>query len=71
MIGERFIQVDKTSKIPNGEVKNILEYKKWQKFINVIENAKIACEKINYNVLNHFTVKVFLLISIISLVNSL
>jgi len=55
MIGERFIQVDKTSKIPNGEVKNILEYKKWQKFINVIENAKIVCEKNNYNVLDHFT----------------
>ena len=45
----------KTSKIFNGEVKNVLEYKKWQKFINVIENAKIACEKSNYNVLDHFT----------------
>ena len=36
-------------------MQQVLEYKKWQKFINVIENAKIACEKSNYNVLNHFT----------------
>lgn len=26
------------------ELQNILEYKKWQKFINVIESAKAACE---------------------------
>lgn len=37
------------------ELQQVLEYKKWQKFINVIENAKIACEKSNYNVLDHFT----------------
>ena len=37
------------------EIQQVLEYKKWQKFINVIENAKIACEKSNYNVLDHFT----------------
>lgn len=36
-------------------MQQVLEYKKWQKFINVIENAKIACEKSNYNVLDHFT----------------
>ena len=29
------------------ELQQVLEYKKWQKFINVIENAKIACEKSN------------------------
>ena len=37
------------------ELQQVLEYKKWQKFINVIENSKIACEKSNYNVLDHFT----------------
>lgn len=36
-------------------MQQVLEYKKWQKFINVIENPKIACEKSNYNVLDHFT----------------
>ena len=36
-------------------MQQVLGYKKWQKFINVIENAKIACEKSNYNVLDHFT----------------
>ena len=36
-------------------MQQVLEYKKWQKFINVIENAKIACEKSDYDVLDHFT----------------
>ena len=29
-----------------------LKYKKWQKFINVINNAKIACEKSNLQLKN-------------------
>ena len=32
-----------------------LEYKKWQKFMNVIDNAKIACERSNNLIENHFT----------------
>jgi len=32
-----------------------LEYKRWDKFINVIESAKIACKNSNYNDLNHFS----------------
>lgn len=27
------------------ELQSALEYKRWDKFFNVIENAKIACEK--------------------------
>lgn len=30
------------------ELQLALEYKRWDKFCNVIENAKIACEKSNY-----------------------
>ena len=37
------------------ELKIVLDYKKWQKFINVIENAKIACDKSNYLIEDHFT----------------
>ena len=37
------------------ELQIALDYKKWQKFENVIENAKIACEKSNNAVLDHFT----------------
>ena len=29
------------------ELQIALDYKKWQKFINVIENAKTACNKVN------------------------
>lgn len=36
------------------ELQIALDYKKWQKFINVIENAKIACEKSGYNIEDHF-----------------
>jgi len=32
-----------------------LEYKRWDKFCNVIENAKIACEKSNYIIIDHFS----------------
>ena len=32
-----------------------LEYKRWDKFCNVIENAKIACEKSNYMIEDHFS----------------
>lgn len=32
-----------------------LEYKRWDKFLNVIENSKIACEKSNYRIENHFS----------------
>ena len=37
------------------ELQVALDYKKWQKFENVIENAKIACENSNNAVLNHFS----------------
>ena len=30
------------------ELQNALEYKKWQKFINVIENAKTACKQSDF-----------------------
>ena len=32
-----------------------LEYKRWDKFINVIENAKVACEKSNNLIDDHFS----------------
>ncbi|MCM1371023.1 MAG: DNA damage-inducible protein D [Clostridium sp.] len=32
-----------------------LEYKRWDKFNNVIDNAKIACDKSNYLIENHFS----------------
>ena len=31
------------------------EYKRWDKFCKVIENAKITCEKSKYAVSNHFS----------------
>ncbi len=37
------------------ELQTALDYKKWQKFINVIENAKIACEQSNFIIENHIT----------------
>jgi DNA-damage-inducible protein D len=37
------------------ELMSALEYKKWQKFNNVIENAKIACENSGSVTENHFT----------------
>lgn len=36
------------------ELQVVLEYKRWDKFCNVIENAKIACGKSNYGVTDHF-----------------
>ena len=37
------------------ELMLVLEYKRWDKFCNVIENAKIACEKSDYKVGDHFS----------------
>ena len=37
------------------ELQLALEYKKWQKFINVIENAKLACEQSKFIIDDHFT----------------
>ena len=37
------------------ELQIALDYKKWQKFINVIENAKIACEQSNFIIEYHIT----------------
>ena len=37
------------------ELQNVLEYKKWDKFCNVIENAKVACEKSNCTITDHFS----------------
>ncbi len=36
------------------ELMQALDYKKWDKFINVINNAKVACEKSNNLVSDHF-----------------
>ena len=37
------------------ELQKVLEYKRWDKFNNVINNAKIACEKSNYIIEDHFS----------------
>ena len=37
------------------ELQIALDYKKWQKFINVIDNAKIACEQSKFIIDDHFT----------------
>ena len=37
------------------ELQVALEYKRWDKFYKVIENAKITCEKSKYAVSNHFS----------------
>ena len=36
------------------ELMIVLEYKKWERFSNTIENAKFACENSGYNVNEHF-----------------
>ena len=36
------------------ELQQVLEYKKWQKFINAIENAKIACKQSKFMIDEHF-----------------
>lgn len=36
------------------ELQVVLEYKRWDKFCNVLENAKIACKNSNYIVSDHF-----------------
>ena len=33
---------------------NILEYSKWERFLNAIENAKTSCKKSENNVNDHF-----------------
>ena len=37
------------------ELQKILEYKRWDKFYNVIESAQVACSISNNNVLDHFS----------------
>ena len=37
------------------ELMAALEYKRWDKFNNVMENAKVSCRNSNYNVLDHFS----------------
>ena len=37
------------------ELQNVLEYKRWDKFCNVINNAKVACEKSNCTITDHFS----------------
>ena len=37
------------------ELMIVLEYKRWDKFCNVIENSKISCKKSNYMTENHFS----------------
>lgn len=36
------------------ELQKVLEYVEWRKFVNVINKAKIACENLNMNVIDHF-----------------
>ena len=36
------------------ELMPILEYSKWERFSNTIENSKIACEKSGYDINDHF-----------------
>ena len=36
------------------ELQNVLDYRKWRKFENVILKAKDACKHSNYNVFEHF-----------------
>ena len=37
------------------ELQKVLEYKRWDKFYNVIESAQVACSISNSNVLDHFS----------------
>ena len=37
------------------ELQQVLEYKRWDKFCNVIKNAQKACENSNYEVFEHFS----------------
>ena len=37
------------------ELQNVLEYKRWDKFCNVLESVQIACNFSNNNALNHFS----------------
>ena len=37
------------------ELQQVLEQKKWQTFVNVIENAKLACEQSKFIIDDHFT----------------
>ena len=37
------------------ELQRVLEYKRWDKFYNVIESAQVACSISNNNVLDHFS----------------
>lgn len=36
------------------ELQLVLEYKRWDKFLNVINRAEVACINSNYNVTDHF-----------------
>ena len=38
-------------------MQKVLEYKKWENFCLVVDNAKIACNESKYNVDNHFAVQ--------------
>lgn len=37
------------------ELQNVLEYKRWDKFNNVITNATISCKNSNYDIDDHFS----------------
>lgn len=36
------------------ELQKVLEYTEWRNFVNIIDKAKTACEKSNFDVLDHF-----------------
>ena len=37
------------------ELQNVLEYKRWDKFNNVMTNATISCKNSNYAIDHHFS----------------
>jgi len=36
------------------DLHKLLEYEKWENFLNVIEKAKISCKNSGQNILDHF-----------------
>ena len=36
------------------DIQSLLEYDKWNNFLNVIEKAKIACQNSSHTILDHF-----------------
>lgn len=59
MKDSKFEQIKKVNEIGQEywsarELQEVLEYTKWDKFLNVIEKAKIACNNSGIDAENHF-----------------